>query len=139
MAKTDLATMFTTLPGKKTNLLTMFTTLPDNVQQYYSKKQSGKSNLQQLVATATGYSEKMTEPLFAGVSGLVEDDPEAMGGPQWYHELKLNDWLEGIVSGVDKLTDRKFPRNSPAMSPFMRPANQQVEGFGALGKTMTRM
>ena len=136
MAKTDLATMFTTLPGKKTNLATMFTKLPDSVQQYYSKKRFGKSNLQELVATAPDYREKMTQPLFATVSGLHEDDPAAMGGPQWYHELKLNDWLEGIVSGVDMLTSGYFPKK-PWYRAMGRPqANQQVEGFGALGVKM---
>jgi hypothetical protein len=76
-----------------------------------------------------------------------------MGQPQWYHALTLEDWLRGIIlrdrtkaevfkqffydkyggspkrRGQDLLTSRLFPN---------KPAGQEVEGYGALGKHMDR-
>jgi hypothetical protein len=135
MAKTDLATVWRTLPGP--------------VTAYYGQvDNTGKSKLEELVEQSPGYPAKMNQPLFAGVSGLQEDD-QPMGMPQWYHSLTLEDWLRAISvdrdrtkaeafrdffagsksRGTDKLTTKNFPG---------RPANQQVEGFGALGSRMDK-
>ncbi len=138
----------------KTNLATVFTTLPANVQQYYSQKDpTGKSNLERLVETSAGYAAKMNQPLFQGVYGLHEDDKVGQFVPQWYHKLTLSEWLRGLVlrdrkkgeafiqffhdtyggstkrRGTDKLTTKNFPG---------RPKDQEVEGYGALGNRMDK-
>jgi hypothetical protein len=126
----------------KTNLAVMFSTLPNNEQQYYSKKKWGKSNFERLIETAPGYAAKMGRPLFDGVSGIYEDD-KGHGQTQWYHKLTLKSWLRSIILqdrslwqaiqgsakplGSDKLTDASFPK---------KPADQEVEGYGALGVNM---
>ncbi|MFZ1752465.1 MAG: DUF4157 domain-containing protein [Caldilineaceae bacterium] len=135
----------------KTNLATIFTTLPGPVQTYYSTKDhAGVSNLEKLVAEAPGYDVLMGQPLFTGVSGVAEDD-QPLGQPQWYHRLTLESWLRGIVlrdrtrgeaaaqwikdnwggstmrPGKDQLTTKHFPG---------RPRGQEIEGYGALGGRM---
>lgn len=135
----------------KTNLATIFTTLPGPVQTYYSTKDpAGVSNLEKLVAEAPGYDTRMDQPLFAGVGGVAEDDQPAFQ-PQWYHRLTLESWLRGIVlrdrttgeafkqwvkdswggstqrPGKDQLTNKSFPG---------KPRGQEVEGYGALGRHM---
>jgi hypothetical protein len=127
----------------KTNMATLFSTLPGHVQTYYSHKRKGKSNLERLVAMAPDYADKMNRPLFDGVIGLHERIGESLH--QWYHKLKLNDWLRAMVRrdrtffeglkeegpktrpGKDKLTTLAFPEI---------PQGREVEGYGALGTNM---
>jgi hypothetical protein len=129
----------------KTDLAKMWTTLPNATRTYWEQVDvAGVSNLEKVVGQAPGYPAKLPLPLFQGVSGLVEDNA-GFGVPQWYHSLTLVDWLRSIairpqpnkvqqlrdfVFGdkdrrKDKLTTKSFPG---------RPGNQEVEGYGALGR-----
>jgi hypothetical protein len=134
----------------KTNLATMWTTLPGPVQTYYGRTNKwGTTNFEKLVSTSPGYAARMSQPLFQGVGGLLEDN-KAAGQKQWYHQLTMKSWLRGIAlrdtstgaaikqfffgpsgstkrRGVDQLTSAAFPK---------KPANQEVEGYGALGANM---
>lgn len=135
----------------KTNLATIFTTLPGPVQTYYSQRDpNGVTNLEKVVAQAPGYDTRMAQPLFQGVGGVAEDD-QPLGQPQWYHRLTLESWVRGIVlrdrtrgeafkqwfkdnwggstqrPGKDQLTTKSFPG---------RPRGQEIEGYGALGRRM---
>ncbi|MCU0541065.1 MAG: DUF4157 domain-containing protein [Oscillatoriaceae cyanobacterium Prado104] len=140
----------------KTDLATIFTTLPNDVQTYFSAKDdTGKSKLEELVESAPGYVVKMNQPLFYGIApdAAIAEDNHQMGQPQWYHALTLESWLRGIVlrdrtkgeafkqffydnygasqkrRGTDQLTNQSFPG---------KPRTQEVEGYGALGKRMDR-
>ncbi|MEH2221901.1 eCIS core domain-containing protein [Nostoc sp.] len=139
----------------KTDLATIFTTLPNDVKAYYSQKDgTGRSNLERLVAISLGDA-RMNQPLFAGVKGLVENDkdgqPDNWYPEQWYHKLTLESWLRGIVlrdrtkmgaikqifkdkyngskkrPGTDQLSNKYFPD---------KPRGQNVEGYAALGEKM---
>jgi hypothetical protein len=137
----------------KTNLATLFTTLPPNVQTYYSQKDpaTGQSKLEEVVERHYGNA-RMAQPLFEGIGPVDERDPNVpVGQPQWYERLTLESWLRGIVlrdrtkgeafaqwfkdnwggstkrPGKDQLTNRAFPG---------KPRNQEVEGYGVLGQRM---
>ena len=136
MAKTDLATMWTTLPGP--------------VQTYYGDtNKSGTTNFEKLVATAPGYAARMSRPVF-DEDLVVAENTKAVGKKQWYQKLTLKSWLRGIAlrdtstveaakqfffgpsgsttrRGVDQLTDANFPG---------KPNGQEIEGYGVLGANM---
>ncbi len=130
----------------KTNLATIFTTLPDDVQTYYSRKYKGKTNFERLVEIAPNYAAKMSRPLFDLALDKKATIAEGDGttGKQWFEKLTLKSWLRGIVlrdrglfeaiqqkpkklPGKDKLTNKAFPG---------KPKNQEIEGYGALGDRM---
>jgi hypothetical protein len=130
MAKTDLAKMWTTLSGP--------------TRTYWEQVDvAGVSNLEKVVGEAPGYTPKLPQALFHGVSGLVEDNA-GFGVPQWYHTLTLQDWLRSIAvrpqpSKVQELRDFVFGdkdrrKDKLTTTSFPgRPSGQQVEGYGALG------
>jgi hypothetical protein len=67
-------------------------------------------------------------PVGPGAVPVVGHQGGEIGEKQWYHKLKLNSWLRGIVRDArDQLTTARFPGI---------PGNQQVEGYGALGNRM---
>lgn len=140
----------------KTNLATIFTTLPDDVQTYYSEKSNGKSNLERLVETSPGYDTKMSQPLFGAVTWVLDDgDKTKPVAQQWYRKLTLESWLSGLVShdrnhgeafvqhfkdnyggskkrpGIDQLTTKAFPKT-------FWDKRQEVEGYGVLGSKMDK-
>ncbi|MBN3945197.1 MAG: DUF4157 domain-containing protein [Nostoc sp. NMS7] len=137
----------------KTDIATIFTTLPDPVQKHYSQKDgTGRSNLERLVETSPGYAQRMKQRLFdlAQQPRLAEDD-QPTGEQQWYHRLTLESWLREIVlrdrtkmeaikqifkdkyegskkrPGKDQLSNKYFPD---------KPRKQNVEGYAALGEKM---
>lgn len=134
----------------KTDLATIWTTLPAPVKTYYGRTNwKGMTRLEQLFAMAPGYAAQMNQPLF-NVNALLDENNNPLGQRQWYHKLTLRSWVRGIAlrnhssgeaikqffrsgkggtfrRGVDQLRTANFPG---------RPANQQVEGDGALGANM---
>jgi hypothetical protein len=131
----------------KTDLATMWDTLPNNVKTYYGQQnKSGKTNLEKAIETRPGYANRIGDPLIQVRGGLAEDD-QALGARQWYNRLTMRDWVRSICvtqtrsnwqafrefwvgtqsRGVDKLQEGFFPG---------MPANQEVEGYSALGNRM---
>jgi hypothetical protein len=123
----------------KTDLATMWTTLPPAVKTYYrTANPAGVTNFEALVAMR--YAARMDQPLFSGLpaNAPFDEDDQPLGQPQWYQGLTLRSWLRGIASqrrvlgvfsrrGVDQLTNKNFPG---------RPANKTLLGYGALGSRM---
>jgi hypothetical protein len=136
MAKTDLATVWGTLPGP--------------VQAYYGAvNAAGMTAFERLVRAAPGYNNRLGQPLFvipAATKGSIVENNKATNQRQWYEKLTLSSWLRGIAIdrtrtptqaiqdcflntpiGVDQLSDKHFPS---------KPRDQEVEGYAALGSRM---
>jgi hypothetical protein len=106
-----------------------------------------------LIASAPGYGAKMDNALFdlaqVQKDTMIDDNVGQADQPQWYESLTLRSWVRGISVrpqptagqaflqffggdapiGVDQLTNKSFPN---------RPANKEVEGYGALGSRMDK-
>jgi hypothetical protein len=131
----------------KTDLATVFTTLPIHTQQICSQTEDdGKTFLENIITSVEGYAEKMTLPLFDNVINVEENYAKKGGiipGTPWYYSLTLRDWIRGITlrdqskqnsiralfsdsdnKGKDLLTNAHFPK---------KPRNREIEGYGALG------
>jgi hypothetical protein len=121
MAKTDLATMWGTLPGP--------------VRTHYSQTSLlGKTELEKLLETLPGYKGRLDRPLFDVSSSAVVDENASFDKKgvarktQWYHKLVMRNWVRKIVTkNVDQLTTANFPK---------LPGGREVEGYGVLGPRM---
>jgi hypothetical protein len=138
----------------KTDLATVWETLPAAVQTHYGAVGAGGHLVfEELVKSAPGYDDnRMQRPVFdipalGGRSTIAENNKSA-NKRQWWEKLTLRKWLRGIVIdrnrtptqavqdffygtpiGVDQLSDANFPG---------KPADQEVEGYAALGGRMDR-
>jgi hypothetical protein len=114
----------------KTDLATTWSTLPKDVRAYWGESVWGTSRLEKLVASARGYEQKLDRPFFDVPydAGITEGDDRV--ARQWYHKLKLRKVLRGITTGTDYVTTAKFPN---------LPKGQEIEGYGALGRHMDRL
>lgn len=146
----------------KTDLATMWKTLPPTTQTYFAQvDQHGVSKFEELVKTQARYDDALLDgPLF-GTQTLYEQSLITKSGQQppateWYHKLTMRDWLRSIVVNpkpgivravweatfgkkqdrrVDKLTNKAFP-GRPKTDQGYLPRGNEVEGYGALGSKM---
>jgi hypothetical protein len=138
----------------KTDLATIWDQLPANVRTYYGEQvASGNTRLEELIATVSGYSGRMDQPLIL-VKGLADENTDDQGRIlpddklDWYQSLIMRDWVRSICitqqrskwqairetfAGTqsrqrkDKLKTSNFPN---------LPAGKEVEGYAALNDNM---
>jgi hypothetical protein len=138
----------------KTDLVTIWDQLPQNVRDYYGKQvTNGNTRLEEVIATAGGYSGRLDKPLIL-VKGLADENTDDTGNIlpndqlDWYQSLIMRDWVRSICitqqrtkwqkfrenfvgtqsrTRVDKLTTANFPN---------LPTGKDIEGYSALGNKM---
>ena len=138
----------------KTDLVTIWDQLPQNVRDYYGKQvTNGNTRLEEVIATAGGYSGRLDKPLIL-VKGLADENTDDTGNIlpndqlDWYQSLIMRDWVRSICVAQQRTKWQKFRENFVGTQSRTRvdklttanfpnlPTGKDIEGYSALGNKM---